>query len=331
MWSFPLGTIFGAQLRISWFLPLVLLWFFQQFGMAVGLLVGGCLFASVLAHEIGHVLAARSLGLKADAILLWPLGGLAAIEPTSIARVDFLVAAAGPLVNLGLCAGLLPLVALQGAGWPAVLNPLVIEVSPTLAERGFPAIEVCEVLFALNWLLLLVNLIPALPLDGGRMLRAFLSSRFPGEQAQEWSIRIAFGGGIVVCLAAMLFLDNTVLLGLGFLILLGAVLESVQMRLGDRRDDSFLGYDFSQGYTSLEQAREFEGTGKSSSVVERWLEQRRASKRERETLEQEVAEEQLDSLLAKVHEQGLSSLSLTERRLLEQVSERYRARSKPST
>lgn len=314
-------------------MPLVLFWLVSRFGLSVAVVIFACLFVSVLLHEIGHIVAARSLGLGADTILLWPLGGLAFVEPTSNARWDFLVAAAGPVVNLALCAALLPVVAIAGPNWPAVLNPAEVAVSATLAERGFPVVEVCEVAFGINWMLLLANLIPALPLDGGRMMRSWLAGRFPGAQSQDWSIRIAIVAGILLSLVGMLFLKSTVLMGLGFMILLATVFESVQAQLSERHDDSFLGYDFSEGYTSLEKSepREAPAGSKSVGMVQSWLEQRRETRRHKEELEDQEAEEQLDTLLKKVHHQGLHSLSSAERRLLERVSERYRSRSNRST
>ncbi|MCY2968491.1 MAG: site-2 protease family protein, partial [Planctomycetota bacterium] len=232
-------------------MPLILVWLLVQvqYHVPTAILVGACLCVSVLLHEIGHVWAARSLGLRSDEILLWPLGGLAAVESTSIPKVDFLVAAAGPLVNLVICTITLPVIALYGSTWPGILNPTAgIPVDPVvLADRGFRAAEVCEVIFAINWVLLLANLLPALPLDGGRMLRAVLAGRHSPSAAQEWAFRVAVGAGVIVSLVAMLFLKSTMLMGLGTFILLGAIFESMQMKLGERQDDSYMGYDFSQG------------------------------------------------------------------------------------
>jgi hypothetical protein len=101
-------------------------------------------------------------------------------------------------------------------------------------------------------------------------------------------------------------------------------------QISDEMDDSFLGYDFSEGYTSLDRSAPTSSTPRESqlSPLQRWREQRRL-KRELEERQQQVeAERQLDSLLAKVHEHGMASLTSREQRLLQQVSDLLRERGK---
>jgi Zn-dependent protease len=113
------------------------------------------LFGIVLMHEYGHALACRSVGGKAERILLWPLGGVAYVSPPPRPGAVLWSLAAGPLVNLILLAPTLFL-AIWGRG-----------ASPDLARFTF-------MLAAINVVLLVFNLLPIYPLDGGQILRALL-------------------------------------------------------------------------------------------------------------------------------------------------------------
>jgi Zn-dependent protease len=111
------------------------------------------LYASVLVHELSHSVVARAFGLPVKRILLYPLGGFSEIErePPTPAR-EFLVSAAGPFISLVLAA--------VGFGLDRVLHP-----------TGVPSVLLSQLVVA-NLLVGLFNLLPGLPLDGGRMLRA---------------------------------------------------------------------------------------------------------------------------------------------------------------
>jgi Zn-dependent protease len=169
--SFPLGRIFGIKVGVNWSVLLLLAfsiwslstsWFPDSnpglsdntyFVMAVVTAFG--FFGSILLHELGHAVQATRDGMKIDGITLWLFGGVARFTgmfPT--AGAEFRIAVAGPLVSLALGAGFL------GITW-----------IPGLPE---PIDGVCAYLGVTNILLLLFNLLPALPLDGGRILRAAL-------------------------------------------------------------------------------------------------------------------------------------------------------------
>ncbi len=127
----------------------------------VGVIAAALLIASLVAHELGHALLARRRGVPVDGIRLWLFGGIAQMNGDQMTgRTEMLVAAVGPAVTL-LLAG-----AFIGFSWLLVLAgapPLVIVVTEWLA--------------AVNLALLVFNLVPAFPLDGGRILRGFLWTR----------------------------------------------------------------------------------------------------------------------------------------------------------
>ena len=127
----------------------------------VGIVAALLLIASLTAHELGHALLARRRGIAVDGIRLWLFGGVAQMSGDWVTgKTEMLVAAIGPAVTF-------------------VLAALFVGASWLLVQLGAPplVIVVAEWLAAVNFLLLVFNLIPAFPLDGGRILRGFLWTR----------------------------------------------------------------------------------------------------------------------------------------------------------
>src|SRR5438132_4525387 len=104
-WSLPLGRLFGIMIRVHVLFPVVALALILRLGFKTTFWTEACelmalLFAAVLLHELGHCFGARLVDGDAHEILIWPLGGLAAVDVPHTPRANFLTAAAGPLVNL---------------------------------------------------------------------------------------------------------------------------------------------------------------------------------------------------------------------------------------
>lgn len=317
-WSFPLGSWFLTQVRVSIFLPVLLLVFWSHYPLGLGFALFSVLFVSVFLHEMGHVVACRMMGGEADQIMLWPLGGLVPCSPARSDSARLVTVLGGPLVNLLLCAITLPAVIWSGQ-MSESLNPIKL---PTVDLSDHLGQALLLLVFSMNWLLLLVNLIPVLPLDGGKVLQIILSRRFDETVLHMILLNVSFlvgGLGMVIGLCS-----HTVwVVFFGALLLMLNLLEFASGHREEAYDDSIFGYDFSQGYTSLERS--------SGDVVERkvgffqkWREKRKLQKRMREREKQRDAEKQLDELLNKVHEFGLESLTPKERQQLNQVSARYR-------
>lgn len=182
--SLPLGSICGIPLRLH-FLFVVLLVLQVALGAFVGgwyaltsfLVMGPILLFTILVHELGHCLAARQVGGEADMILLWPLGGLAFIGHRSGAKADLWVTLAGPLTHI-------PLVAL----WLLILLPVYkstygsLDLSLTRmygsTSKETMGVAVVWGAIVLNIILFAFNLlVPAYPLDGGRILVDILLAR----------------------------------------------------------------------------------------------------------------------------------------------------------
>jgi Zn-dependent protease len=187
--SFRLAEYFGIEVRIHWSFAALVgglgLWVLAETGspQAVGriLIPIGMVFLCVVLHEYGHALTARHFGIRTRAITLLPIGGVAVLERNPSSPVQELwIAAAGPAVNF-LLAGLIFALMLTTGGISSGLFSGSAEAS-TLSW-----------LFRLNLLLGVFNLLPALPMDGGRILRASLALRMSNLEATRIASRAARG------------------------------------------------------------------------------------------------------------------------------------------
>jgi stage IV sporulation protein FB len=184
-WSINIGSIAGTEVRIHITFLLFLAWIFGaswvQGGAeqaTTGLVFILLVFACVLAHEFGHVFAARAYGVATPDVTLLPIGGVARLEriPEKPGE-EFVVAIAGPLVNV-VIAGVLMLFF---SADPGVAK---------LAAVENPSVSLADKLAAVNIFLVLFNMLPAFPMDGGRILRALLASRLGFVRATEIASKI---------------------------------------------------------------------------------------------------------------------------------------------
>lgn len=321
VWSFSIGHWFGTDVRVSWYLPALWLVFGLSFGWAYGTAIEAILFVSILLHEFGHVFAARATGGQADEILMWPLGGLAFVQPARTFRSQFLTSAGGPLVNVALCLATLPFIWRSEYGsfiWTLFVLPIPKESFGTQLP-----LELAVLTFSLNWMGLVLNLIPAFPLDGGQMLRAWLVSQKGNQAGSELAMKISMFAALALFLVGFIHKDFGWLWGLSLFLILIAMTEMQRIRMEETQEETVFGYDFSQGYTSLERSMP-EDEGPRLSMWQRWKQQREAEARKREAEHEQEAEARLDSLLAKIKEQGMSSLSPAEKQMLETASAKIR-------
>jgi Zn-dependent protease len=165
--SWRIGKLLGFPIEINLSFLILLGLVFVAYGGFVGVMVVGLAFSSVLLHELGHAVVARKLGVHTSGIELGFLGGAAKMSNLpKHANTELMIAAAGPAVSLVL-GGL-------GLGLAAVFH------SPFLAMIGW-----------INLVIAAFNLIPALPMDGGRILRAALSKRMSFIKATDAAVTVA--------------------------------------------------------------------------------------------------------------------------------------------
>ena len=190
-WSFRLGKIFGIEFRIhiTFFILLVFIYLsgLSQKGSegAMRAVLFICaVFACVLIHELGHSLIARRFGKEAKSITLLPIGGLATIEemPEKPAQ-EIAMSIIGPFINLAI-AGILYLFA---GHWSGISAPNLYPDSARMFISG---------LIGVNIILAIFNLIPAFPMDGGRVLRGILALKM--DYIKATSTAVFIGQAVIV-------------------------------------------------------------------------------------------------------------------------------------
>jgi Zn-dependent protease/CBS domain-containing protein len=225
-WSWKITTIKGIDVFIHATFLLIIGWvglsYWQQTGTLAGTLEGILftllLFGCVVLHEFGHALTARRYGIKTRDITLYPIGGVARLERMPDKPVqEFWVALAGPAVNV-VIAGLL-------FAWLILSNTFAPLAGVSMTSGPF-----IERLLVVNISLVLFNLIPAFPMDGGRVLRALLAMRL--EYTRATQIAAMIGQGLALLLGFVGLFSNPFLVFIAFFVWIGAGQEAsmVQMK-----------------------------------------------------------------------------------------------------
>jgi Zn-dependent protease len=221
--SLKIASIFGIEVRIhlTFLLFLVWIWFINYQvggfdGAVQGVLFILGLFACVLLHEFGHAFAAKGFGIHTPDITLLPIGGVARLDriPEKPWQ-ELVVAIAGPLVNVVIVAALV----------------FVMHASAALDQPDdleSPTIGFLEKMVYINKMLVLFNLIPAFPMDGGRVLRALLAMAMPYGRATQIAAWIGQGLAVVFALFGIFF--NPWLIFIAYFIFVGARQEAAMVQ-----------------------------------------------------------------------------------------------------
>jgi Zn-dependent protease/CBS domain-containing protein len=213
--SFNLLTIRGIDIRIHITFPLILLWSAFQYGFissagwvgaAIGVLITLLLFVLVVLHELGHSIAAQHFGIPVKQIVLLPIGGVAQLtQIPENPRMEFIIAIAGPLVNFLLAILILLGGLILGLDMsPSRMGALVANIS------AWSPRSILVYIFISNLFLGMFNLLPAFPMDGGRVLRAALATRMPYDRATATAVNI--GQSLAWILGLMGFLQGNLML-----------------------------------------------------------------------------------------------------------------------
>jgi Zn-dependent protease len=219
-WSTKIAKLAGIDIYIHFTFFLLLAWialvYYNQ-GQSLAAASAGVafilvIFSCVVMHELGHALTARRYGIKTRDIILLPIGGVARLErmPDKPAQ-ELWVALAGPAVNVA--------IALLLAGFLYVTNSFTPIGQLTNATASF-----AERVMAVNIFLIIFNMIPAFPMDGGRVLRALLAMRLPYAKATQYAATL--GQGIAILFGVFGLFFNPLLLLIALFVWIGAAQES---------------------------------------------------------------------------------------------------------
>ena len=218
-WFLNIGSVAGTKVRIHVTFLLLLAWIFGVEYIAggpqaawSGLLFIVLLFLCVLLHEFGHIFTARAFGVRTPDVILLPIGGVARLEriPEKPSE-EFLIAIAGPAVNV------------------VIASLLVLLAGANLSADHLAALESADVsmidrLAAVNLFLAVFNLIPAFPMDGGRVLRALLAARLGYVRATE--IAAMIGQWVAFALGFLGLFGNPLLIFIAIFVYLAAASEA---------------------------------------------------------------------------------------------------------
>jgi len=222
-WSWKLGRFAGIDVRVHATFLILLAWValvsYQQVrtlsGTVNGVLFILAVFASVILHEYGHALTARRFGVQTREITLLPIGGVAQLERIpSEPRQELIVALAGPLVTVGIV--LILWIILSAAGLPTSTNVLLEGRAPFLSR-----------LMWVNIWLAAFNIIPAFPMDGGRVLRSALAMRMPYGRATRIAAEV--GKAFALIFGIIGLFSNPWLVLIALFIWMGAAAESAMV------------------------------------------------------------------------------------------------------
>jgi Zn-dependent protease len=224
-WTLKVGRFAGIDVFLHTTFFLMIFWIGITYWIqenSVAAVISGvgfilALFASVVLHEYGHALTARKFGVKTKNITLYPIGGVASLERIpEKPRQELLVALAGPAVNVVIAAVLFL--------WLVVTSSLDFSNGLGLASGSF-----IQRLMFTNLALVGFNLIPAFPMDGGRVLRALLALRL--EYTLATQIAASVGQGLAFIFGFIGLFSNPFLVFIAFFVWIGAQNEAKMVQM----------------------------------------------------------------------------------------------------
>lgn len=355
-WTLSLGHWSGVLVRVHVSLPLAAIWAllmacqvdtvhggkdvssFPKDRMVIVAIMG---IAAIAFHVVGHILAAARSGIEVREITLAPWGEWNPVETGRSAEAALYTHLSGIAINGIFCTFTAMALWLSG---DSTVGELVIPLDRTHLLVGDSQLVLLRWMFGLNYILLLINLLPAAPFDGGRIVGSSLDLLLPhwnrrGRRVLQQVIARMTGVTLVVAAIAVINVKTGTLLPLWFpLAVLGlvalfaseeraasTVAPSIKMPPNEQDMTSEVNYeaefDADEHFSSLDADDMDEGP------FAQWLQERKELARRRRLEQEQTDDHRVDEILARLHEKGLTALSADERKVLERVSDRIRRRN----
>jgi Zn-dependent protease len=289
------------------------------------------LFVVILLHEFGHCFAARSVGGQAEEIVMTPLGGLAMAMAPRRPWPTFVTVAGGPAVNVAIC--LICGAALYGTAgiWP--LGPWQFGELFNPRPGWFDVVSYLFFFYTVSYALLLFNLIPVFPLDGGQLMQSLLWRRFGYYRSMLWTMNVGLVGSVLMFMVGVATFGTA----LGGLLLILIALSCFMICLQTRQMLRAEGPWAFQQEDSIDYSASIYGGGgggssftstraKRPSRFSKWQAARAKRRAEAEAAAEVSEQAEIDQILAKVSAHGMHSLTSGEKRALQKATERQRQR-----
>ena len=280
------------------------------------------LFLLVLLHELGHCYGARRTGGRADEILLWPLGGLAYVQPPHEPRAHAITAMAGPTVNVLVCALSCGAITAWSGTLGAVpwnplhpLEPADASFLPTTGQLWLIRF------FGISYFLLLINMLPIFPFDGGRLLQAWLWPRRGYRGSMEVATGIGMVGAIAVGMFGLFAAEGWLLIMIAVFGYLTCWQTRRMAKEGDGLEYGEMGYDpdgFRGRFDDVDRRPRRPGFFAARRV------RKAALREERERKERGRRHAEVERILRKISSEGVGSLTPREQSLLQEETQRRR-------
>lgn len=330
--TFRVGVFFGVEVRMYWAALALPLYFVFQLAMVgfplwmallSGTALSAILFAIIYTHEMSHIAAGWRYRIPTRLITLSPLGGVAHMSGSAPhPRAEIHVALAGPLVHLP---------------WLVVAAGPYFFLLPRLEGTvGLLLLPIIVFLWQANLALMIFNLLPFFPLDGGRVLRALLAMRMHPNRATLWAARVGIGGGILLILFGIFGSEvwGVILVLIGITSIMAC---RDQIRLARHTASPYGGGQILQPWESDPDAWKGGPSGapwrpgggtpggtdrkpRQPGLIGRWKEKQKRRREIDRALQAEQERAEVDRILAKVSDVGVGGLSDDERKFLKKVS-----------
>jgi len=238
-WSWKITRVAGIDIYVHATFFILIAWIALSYWQVEGTLaavISGvafilALFACVVLHELGHALTARRYGIRTRDIILLPIGGVASLEKMpDDPKQEIAVALAGPAVNLVIASAIWV--------WLSISQSLEQPLAP-IDDLSLTGGIFLQRLMLINVVLAIFNLLPAFPMDGGRVLRAALSMRMGRNRATQTAAKV--GQGLALWLGFLGLLYNPFLLFIALFVWIGAAAEAGMEQVKSTLADAAVG------------------------------------------------------------------------------------------